>query len=455
MKEYDMTLTQYINFDKKITDLCKKKIIYQILKGIHDSSNLLISHRDLKPDNILINERDTKICICDWGLSKFFNKKGKINMSGEVQTFHYRSPELLAEEKHCGIEIDMWSVGIIILELMCNCPPFLYESRESQYREIFKNLYSGDPIENKYYEKILNVDCISVDDTVTLYHRGKRISIKPTERINNIRKYLASYKGNDIDNLIDLVGLILHINPKKRAKPYICLNHPFFDELRESEIFHDNTWQRLTSSIENRKIDIRPNQNNTIILDKHRKIIINWIIEVCDKHCPSIGRDNLFFLTMYFIDALLSNDEKGEIVLENLQGFVLACLMISSKIVGNYTLDSSDCSDLSKNFYSVSQIEDYEINILEKFGFNVCIPTEMTYLEILSNEYQIDENIMQKSIYLLYDSIKSDQYRHFKQEILSTASLIIISGKEINPLCIDKDKLSEAIDFLTHITITQ
>jgi len=73
-------------------------------------------HRDLKPQNILISsEGDLK--IADFGLARAFNFPIR-DLTKEIVTLWYRSPELLLGEDHYDLGVDMWSVGCIMAEFL-------------------------------------------------------------------------------------------------------------------------------------------------------------------------------------------------------------------------------------------------------------------------------------------------------------------------------------------------
>ncbi|KAK2758849.1 cyclin-dependent kinase 2 [Colletotrichum kahawae] len=95
----------------------------QILLGLRFLHDIGIVHRDLKPDNILVSEGDC-VKICDFGLS--YCASGSEPRTPLVCTLYYRAPELLVADAfesqdnsiRYGSEIDLWSAGCIIRELV-------------------------------------------------------------------------------------------------------------------------------------------------------------------------------------------------------------------------------------------------------------------------------------------------------------------------------------------------
>lgn len=118
-----------------------KKLSYQFFEGLAFLHSKGVAHRDIKPDNILVdadgilNEQgEPTLKICDFGSAKqlenhnwAFNKSGNSDINfGEslprgsvtyISTRYYRSPELLYGNAYYGIEIDLWAAGCVLAEL--------------------------------------------------------------------------------------------------------------------------------------------------------------------------------------------------------------------------------------------------------------------------------------------------------------------------------------------------
>ena len=74
-----------------------------------------IIHRDLKPDNILIDKDTMTLKIADLGLAHAQAFEG--SRTPEVVTLWYRAPERILRKPYCSA-IDLWSVGLIIIEML-------------------------------------------------------------------------------------------------------------------------------------------------------------------------------------------------------------------------------------------------------------------------------------------------------------------------------------------------
>lgn len=104
-----------ISFSRKET----VDILLQILKALAHLHGRNVAHRDLKPDNILVELRkpSIKIRIADFGLAKI--EEGTELRSG-CGTKRYKAPELSIGTQNYKPSVDLWSAGLIILEYAYN-----------------------------------------------------------------------------------------------------------------------------------------------------------------------------------------------------------------------------------------------------------------------------------------------------------------------------------------------
>ncbi|XP_060071161.1 cyclin-dependent kinase 7-like, partial [Ylistrum balloti] len=93
-----------------------KSYILQTLKGLEYLHSHWILHRDLKPNNLLINQQGI-LKLGDFGLAKFYGSPTRI-YTHQVVTRWYRCPELLFGARQYGTGVDMWAVGCILAELL-------------------------------------------------------------------------------------------------------------------------------------------------------------------------------------------------------------------------------------------------------------------------------------------------------------------------------------------------
>ncbi|KAJ1624725.1 kinase-like domain-containing protein [Pavlovales sp. CCMP2436] len=121
----------YLVFDFIDTDLKKcmessigdfslesvKSLLYQLLAGIAYCHGRRVLHRDLKPQNLLVDRTSGKLLIADFGLSRTFRLPNRSH-THEVVTLWYRAPEILLGSPHYNTAVDIWSCGCILGEML-------------------------------------------------------------------------------------------------------------------------------------------------------------------------------------------------------------------------------------------------------------------------------------------------------------------------------------------------
>lgn len=155
--EKKLTLVfEYCDQDlKKYFDSCNgeidqdivKSFLYQLLRGLAFCHSHNVLHRDLKPQNLLIN-KSGELKLADFGLARAFGIPVRC-YSAEVVTLWYRPPDVLFGAKLYSTSIDMWSAGCIFAELTnAGRPLFPGNDVDDQLKRIFKLL--GTPTEETW-----------------------------------------------------------------------------------------------------------------------------------------------------------------------------------------------------------------------------------------------------------------------------------------------------------------
>lgn len=197
-----------------------KLIIYQMLRGLKYIHSMGVVHRDMKPENILINVRTRDIKLADFGLARGVCKdEGEENALTEyVVTRWYRAPEVICCARQYDERVDVWSVGCIFAELIRRKPLFPGRDYMDQLRIIFKTI--GKPVEAK-------LDWISHKDAKKWVARQK-----PSPGID----FRAEFPESKLsDDGLDLMKRLLVINPQNRISVDEAIEHPFLADVREPE----------------------------------------------------------------------------------------------------------------------------------------------------------------------------------------------------------------------------
>lgn len=104
-----------------------QSFLRQILLAVNHAHMNCVMHRDLKPQNILVDASHDNVKVADFGLARSFLPPFKA-YTDKVVTLWYRAPELLLGVSSYSTGIDMWSVGCIFAEMLTREPLFRAES---------------------------------------------------------------------------------------------------------------------------------------------------------------------------------------------------------------------------------------------------------------------------------------------------------------------------------------
>jgi hypothetical protein len=118
-------------------------LVEKVARAIHFAHERGIWHRDLKPQNILLDEHDEPI-VTDFGLAKLRENETELTQTGAILgTPAYMAPEQCAgQTSHIGPATDIWAVGIILYECLTGNRPFLAGTSE----EIRKIVLACNPL---------------------------------------------------------------------------------------------------------------------------------------------------------------------------------------------------------------------------------------------------------------------------------------------------------------------
>ena len=204
-----------------------KWIIYQIAFGLYTLHNNNIIHNDIKPENILIND-EGGINICDFGSMCY---KGEKSSSFTRQ---YTAPEFLLDDNIIRDEkSDMWSLGVIILELLCKKPNY-FKIDDVQKSE--KMEYNHKEENNKQLKYLISN--FGIKENISNEELNKIINDN-----NSKEKYIILLNKDEIDTIndkdaLDLISNLLVLNKNKRysaeqviKSDYLKANLECFTEL--------------------------------------------------------------------------------------------------------------------------------------------------------------------------------------------------------------------------------
>lgn len=206
----DMDLRQYLDTLYKDDMIIKpgilKKMSHQLITAIYFCHSKNIFHRDLKPQNLLI-DKDGNLKLADFGLGRLAGIPLRTYTS-EVVTLWYRPPELLLGSKYYDSSVDVWSAACIISEMVLLRPLFSGDSEIDQLFKIFKILGTPSKKEWKEVEGLPNYQ-----ESFPKYNKVNLSDILETD-----------------NDLLDLVQDMLIYDPRERINAQQALGKRYFKD---------------------------------------------------------------------------------------------------------------------------------------------------------------------------------------------------------------------------------
>lgn len=201
----------YNRMNQRMPSIFVKLYAYQIFRALaYIHGAIGVCHRDIKPQNLLVNPHTHQLKLCDFGSAKIL-VKGEANIA-YICSRYYRAPELIFGAVEYTTAIDIWSAGCVLAELMLGQPIFPGESGVDQLVEIIKVL--GTPTREE-------IKCMNPNYTDFKF---PQIKAHPWHKI--FHKRMAP-------EAVDLVSRLLQYSPSLRFTSIEACAHPFFDELRD------------------------------------------------------------------------------------------------------------------------------------------------------------------------------------------------------------------------------
>lgn len=185
---------------------------FQMFRSLAHVHHIGICHRDIKPQNLLVNPATGVLKLCDFGSAKRL-VPGEENVS-YICSRYYRAPELIFGATNYSSAIDVWSAGCVMAELLLGQPVFPGESGVDQLVEIIKVL--GTPTRQQIH---------TMNPSYTDF-RFPRVPSRPWSRV---------FRPGVPEDAIDLCEKLMQYTPTNRIDLFSAMAHPFFDELRNPD----------------------------------------------------------------------------------------------------------------------------------------------------------------------------------------------------------------------------
>lgn len=240
-------------------------IMTQLTDGISHAHESYIIHRDIKPQNIMI-EDDGRIKITDFGIAMALNATQLTQTNSVMGSVHYLPPEQ-ASGKAATVKSDIYSLGILMYELLTGTVPFkgdnAVEIALKHMKDKIPSIRKQDPSIPQSVENILLKAAAKNPrnryDTAKEMHDDLLTCL--TEEHANDKKITFEYPENDID---DSTPITTNKPPKKKVeKPSESVSEDTED--LATEIKQEDIEENQENDEESDSFD-EPKKRNTLII---------------------------------------------------------------------------------------------------------------------------------------------------------------------------------------------
>lgn len=192
--------------------------MFELLKALDYSHLMGIMHRDVKPNNIMIDHKNKKLRLIDWGLAEYYHPGTEYNV--RVATRNFKGPELLLDYRYYDYSLDLWCLGCTLAAIVFKKEPFFFgKLNPDQLVQIVRVLGTED-LQN--YLTKYNLELSKEFDDLG-YHK-KRPWIK---FVNSDNQHLVS------EEFLDFIDKVLKFDHQDRLTAKEAMDHPYFDPVRK------------------------------------------------------------------------------------------------------------------------------------------------------------------------------------------------------------------------------
>ena len=189
-------------------------------------------HRDIKPQNIIVDHPNKRLKLIDWGLAEFYHPGEEFNV--RVASRFYKAPELLVDYKCYDYSQDIWSLGCMFAGIIFQQEPFFAGKDNTDQLAKIAKVVGTDELYEYLHKYGITANPLLFEQMGKYFWCIKiiRHSKKPWKKFKTPEN--EQYATNEAIDLasklafIYLLAQMLHIDHAKRITAKEAMSHPYF-----------------------------------------------------------------------------------------------------------------------------------------------------------------------------------------------------------------------------------
>eukprot|EP00470_Lotharella_oceanica_P012144 CAMPEP_0170185248 /NCGR_PEP_ID=MMETSP0040_2-20121228/36102_1 /TAXON_ID=641309 /ORGANISM="Lotharella oceanica, Strain CCMP622" /LENGTH=359 /DNA_ID=CAMNT_0010431595 /DNA_START=145 /DNA_END=1224 /DNA_ORIENTATION=- len=201
------------------TDMDIRYYMFELLKALEYSHSHGIMHRDVKPHNVMIDHKQRKLRLIDWGLAEYYHPKQLYNV--RVASRYFKGPELMVNMRDYDYSLDIWSLGCMLAAILFKVEPFFKGSDNYDQLVVISRVLGTDGLHAYLHKYNLELDA------------KFRSILKPQKK----RAWESFIDANNQERCtpeaIDFLSKCLQYDHQLRPTCAEAMQHPYFKPIRE------------------------------------------------------------------------------------------------------------------------------------------------------------------------------------------------------------------------------
>ena len=251
------SLFDFIRKNHHLSEDLSFSIFIQVVNAVYFLHKNDLIHRDIKPENLLLFDKNL-VKLCDFGWCVSLNGGQRGTFCG---TTEYMAPEMV-NKKEYSKEIDIWSLGVLLYEMVHGHSPFIPKKATFNEKEVMENI----KIHNLKFDKKISIECRELICHLLDENRSKRYKIEDIFNSDFVKKY--EYINDKT------------IEEKEKNMHNKCISHIDYlnkPELNNEVLINNKNKKNINNEHTNNKTanNFYPKNYNNINIDISKKIEIN------------------------------------------------------------------------------------------------------------------------------------------------------------------------------------